>query len=56
MKRTVTFRQIITKTIEIEGNDDNEIRQIVEQFREDDSLIDFEKNFDDIKTDAVFYS
>lgn len=55
IKKTITFRQTIYKTIEFEGECVAEIKKQVDEAYEDpDSIIDFEKNFDAIKVDATW--
>lgn len=45
MKASVTFKEVTTKTIEIEGDDLEKIREKADYYAtEDVSVIDFEKN------------
>ena len=54
-KRTVTFREITYKTIDIIGKDDDDImRKIEDAYDNPAELIDFEKNFDDYAVDSTY--
>lgn len=53
-KRTVTFRQVIIKTVDVYGENRDEINNKITEIEEDINQIDIESNFDDIQTDAVF--
>lgn len=53
-KRTVTFRQVIIKTVDVYGEDRDEINNKITEIEEDIDQIDIDSNFDDIQTDTVF--
>ena len=46
-KYAVTFKEITTKTIEIEAEDRDEALEIADMYVCDSSLVDMDKNFDD---------
>ena len=55
-KRTVTFRQTITKTVDVYGEDANEIEENILRILDNPDIIEIEHNFDDIDTDVTFIS
>lgn len=55
MKRSITYKQIILKTIEYEADDLQSLNEMIKDY-EDNGEIDFDKNFDSMEVTKVFVS
>lgn len=54
MKKIITFREIITKTMTIDGETKEEIKDQVDYLIDNPDEIDFEKNIDSYNVDAIY--